>query len=261
MIKYFLVLLYLNLVVSLFIPSVLFGFEYEHIAKGDQLRKQGKVKEAIIEYEKEINDYPSSIDAYKSLSYVYHYELINYDKALELYLKALQIAPNDYGLNRSIMYLYFEIDNIKKGIDYYELLPSIRSSKERYAFPRETIYKITEKMTTDETIYFCLKYLKMNPSDYILREILVKIYKKQSKWKKAKHELEMMLEYGGNTGEVYFHLGTCYNNLRCPEKAMDYFLLAKKAGTYVPEAFFENLRKEIDEIQHNKCESKEIPDS
>lgn len=250
-------LIILNIVIIFFATSGLFASEYEHLAKGDLLRKQGKLQEAIIEYEKEINEYPSSIAGYKSLGYVYQYELKNYDKALAAYLKGLQVDSNDYGLNLNIMHLYFEVEDINKGIHYYELLSSIRPGKRRYSFQRKTVHKIIKNMTTDEKVDFCTKYLKMNPTDIILRDILVDIYKEQKKWEKAKHELEMMLEYGENSGDVYFNLGTCYYNLDCPEKAMEYFLLAKKSGTYVPEAFLDDLRKEIDEIQHKKCESKE----
>lgn len=223
------------------------AYEYEHLGKGDLFRKQGKLQEAKREYEKEISENPHLVDAYHSLGYLYQHELKNVQKAIEVYLKGLKIEPNNYGLNLNIMYAYFNQGDINNGIKHYKLLANIRPENRRYSFSRKIIYKILKDMSEEEILIFCKKYLLMNPTDTMLREILVDIYKEQRDYKKAEFELKMMLKYGRKSSSVYFDLGTCNYNLGRPKKALEYFLLAKQLGAYVPKEFLEKLHKEIKE--------------
>lgn len=225
------------------------GNEWEHISKGAMFLKQGKIQEAISEYEEAIKENPHLVDTYISLGYIYQYELKNNLKAIEIYLEGLKQEPDNYSLNLNIMYAYFGHGDTGKAIKHYELLSNIESKNKRYSFPKDAVYKIIQDMTKEETLDFCKKYLAMNPTDTTLREILVNIYKKERDYENAECELQAMLRYGHETSNVYFDLGACNYNLGRYKEALEFFSRAKQLGAYVPQEFFDRLHKEIEKAQ------------
>ena len=223
--------------------------EWEHIAKGSLLLKQGKIQEAISEYEEAINENPHLVDAYGSLGYVYQYKLKDYPKAIKTYLIGLEYAPHDYDLNLNIMYSYFDQGDLNNGIKHYKLLASIRGEEDRYSFPRETVKRILQAMSEEQVASFCREYLAINPTDIILREILSGIYIKKKDYKNAKIEYEAMLQYGYNKGPVYFGLAVCDYYLERYEKALDYLKKAKQLGEYVPQEYFDMVNQKLKELK------------
>ena len=221
--------------------------EYEHIAKAALFEKKGKFQAAIREYEKAINIAPHLVDVYGSIGYIYQYKLMKNRKAIEIYLKGLELDPNNYGLNLNIMYAYFDQGDLKNAIKHYEVLSKIRTDNDRYSFPRDTAQKLTKDMKKQDVVDFCKKYLAMNPTDIILREILVAVYKDREEYKNAEAELHDILKYGYETGSVYFDLGTCNYHFGHYQKSLEFFLKAKELGAYIPQSFFDKVHKKIKE--------------
>jgi tetratricopeptide (TPR) repeat protein len=218
--------------------------EWVHMAKASSLLKEGNVKGAITEYEKAIEENPGFVDAYNSLGYLYQHELKNSMKAIEVYSIGLKYDPNDYSLNLNIMYAYFDVGKPIKALEYYEHLSKIRSEDQTYSFPRETLDILLQDMTREETIAFCEKYLDMNPTDTMLREVLVDVYKKEKDFENAVRHLLTMLRYSREKSTVYFDLGSCNYNLGRYNKALEYFSKARQLGAYVPQQFFNRLEAE-----------------
>ena len=220
---------------------------YLYLARGDQLLGQGKLEAAIEEYEKAINEAPHLADAYNSLGHLYQRELKDSRKAIQTYSEGLSKVPNDYSLNLNIMYAHFDLGNIDKGVEHYQLLAKLKLEKQHYSFPREIVEDMTRDMEEEEVLHLCNKYLSMNPTDTMLREKLVGIYKRRKEYDKAKRELDILLKYGGEEGSIYFDLGTCHYNLGHLQEALEYFLKAKQSGLSVPEVVFEKVKRELKE--------------
>jgi len=227
-------------------PYSLHADEGEHFVKAFILLKAGKYIEAAVEFEKEIDQNPTNIEAYNSLGGIYQYHVINYPKAKSIYLRGLKQSPLDHALNLNLMYVYFEIGEIDKGIKQYEILSNLKTKDGRFGFTREALEVIFEDMEEEEEIEFSRKYLSMNPTDLILRERLVSFYKEKKDFEKMKNELEELLKLGDYSAPVYFDLGSCYYNLGNPELALEYFLKAKESGAFVPDAVIEKVQSEIE---------------
>ncbi len=231
--------------------TALAGNEFDHVAKGAILQNQKKYQEAIEEYEKAIKIAPDFIEAYSSLGYIYQYDLKNLYKAIEIYLKGLKHSPDNYGLNLNLMHAYFELGDLENGVKQYEVLAKIRPDNKRYYFPRKIIQKIIFNFTEEDKYNFCKRYLALNPTDTILREILIDIYKSRKDYKNAENELQNQLKYDEPSGSVYFDLGTCNYHLGNYENSLKFFKRAEELGVYVPQAFFDKLHLEIAKSDKN----------
>ena len=247
----------ISALLCLFCTFIVEAVEYDHIGRGTFYLKQGKVKKAIKEFEKEIEENPHLVDAYLTLGNLYQFKLKDNQKAIEVYLKGLKQSPIDYDLNLNIMYVYFDQEEIYDGFKHYVILANVRSENDSFSFPREILHELLKKKEQREKIDFCNEYLAMNPTDIILRETLADIYKSQKDYKKAESELMTILEQSKNSPDVYlayiyFDLGTCNYNLGYLHKALEYFSRAKELGADVPQEFFSKLHKEIDKQRKEK---------
>jgi tetratricopeptide (TPR) repeat protein len=104
---------------------------------------------------------------------------------------------------------------------------------------------MTKNFNQNEIIEFCNKYLKVNPTDKVLREKLVEIYKKNKIYVKAQNELEKLIRHGDGTGAVYADLGMCYYHIGRKKEALQAFEKAKKLGKPIPQKFFDKINSEI----------------
>lgn len=218
-----------------------------HIIKGSELQEQGKYVEAVREYTKAININPDIIEAYGSIGYIYQYELLEYDNAIDTYLKGLRHAPNDFSLNMNLMYLYFKMGKLEKGIIIYKKLATINRKNISYFIPEEIADKITKDMTVNEKINFCRKYLDINSSDLILRSMLADLFFESKSYAKAQNEYLSVLKQQkeSESGITYFKLGVCEYYLSNFEVALGYLEKAKQLGQNVPVSYIEMLDKAI----------------
>jgi len=99
-------------------------------------RKANEISEQVIpKYEKTIEDNPEDLNSYLRLGYIYEVKSIvpfinEYDKALEYYLKALDLTTSSSPagntgiiiyLNTRIGYIYFEKKKYSQAIEYLEM--------------------------------------------------------------------------------------------------------------------------------------------
>lgn len=221
--------------------------EWDHITKASSLQKQGKFKEAIREYKKAVERNSDLAYLYDIIGDIYRDNLNDDNKAIENYLIGLKIDPGNYSLNLSIMNIYFEQDNISNGIKYYETLSALKKEKKYFTFPRHVVNTIFKDMSLKDRIVFCKKYLTMNPTDMILREVLSDIYMKKRDYANAKIEYEAMLQYGDESGQIYFGMGICKYYLGHYKDARNYLLKAKQLGEDVPQEYFDMVNAKIKE--------------
>lgn len=216
-----------------------------YFLKGEIAESKGSYESAVAEYEKILSIDSKSVEAYYRIANIYRTKLKQTTKAIEIYQKGLKYLPNNFRLNRGIMYSYFEHGDLDSGIKYYKLASNLRGESDRLYFPRESAIKIIKNMNIEEVINFCRDYIKINPSDIILREILSEKYIKKRDYKNAKIEYEAMLKYGYDQGYVYFGLAVCEYYLGGYEKALDYLTKAKNKGEDVPASYFNMVKDKM----------------
>jgi len=70
----------------------------------DQLSKQGKTSDAILEYEKAIQQSPNDLNAYKKLATIYEMDTREWSKAIKTLNDAVMISDNDADVYRLLSY-------------------------------------------------------------------------------------------------------------------------------------------------------------
>ena len=233
--------------------------EYFSIAKGKEYIKQNKYDLAKEQFETVINQDSSLIEAYQELGNLYQYELKDIEKAIETYKKGLKISSSDYFLNLNIMYAYFTKNDNLDGLQYYKILSGFDKNLIFFSIPKTNLEEIIADMDTNGILSFLEKYIDINPTDTILLEEEINVYKSQKNYTKMESRLLQLLQvlnkkYSKNTqilsettGRVYFDLGSCSYNLKAYEKALKYFEKAREQGVYVPDAFFKKIEEESKE--------------
>ena len=124
-------------------------------------QKANKIAEQVIpQYEKIIENNPEDLNSYLRLGYIYEVRSIvpfinDYDKALEYYLKALDLATSSSSagntgiiiyLNTRVGYIYFEKKKYSQAIEYLESAVKMSSHNvEAYYYLGLSYDKIGEK--------------------------------------------------------------------------------------------------------------------
>ncbi|MBC2717973.1 MAG: tetratricopeptide repeat protein [Desulfobacteraceae bacterium] len=231
------------LFLTCFCAKSLIADEDDHFIKGTIEENKGRYENAIIEYKKSLEIYPQSLPEYYSIGNIYRHKYENYSEAIKVYKKGLKYFPNDFRLNLNIMYSYFSLNDLENGIKYYIRLSEIIDNNKSYSFPRDILQQMTKDLSDNEIMDLCHKYLEINPTDKILRELLVEHYMRICDYQNAKKEYELMLDYGYETGFVFLGLGICYYNLGEYDKSLKYLMKATESGEYVPKKYYDLVQE------------------
>jgi len=153
-------------------------------------RKANKFAEQVIpKYEKIIQDNPEDLNSYLRLGYIYEVRSIvpfinEYGKALEYYLKALELAvsPSSAGntgitvyLNTRVGYIYFEKKKYSQAIEYLESAVKMSSyNAEAYYYLGLSYAKIGEIEKARE---FLSQVIELAPQSEFAQEAEKKLKK------------------------------------------------------------------------------------
>ena len=158
-------------------------------------RKANKFAEQVIpQYEKIIEDNPRDLNSYLRLGYIYEVRSIvpfinDYDKALEYYLKALDLTTSsspagntgtgiNIYLNTRIGYIYFEKKKYSQAIEYLEMAEKVSPQNVEAVYYLGLSYdKIGEKEKAQE---FLSRVIELAPQSEFAQEA-EKILKKLNK--------------------------------------------------------------------------------
>ncbi len=226
--------------------------EWTYIEKGSRLEEEKRFVEAIFEYNNALKYKPTKIDLYIKIGNLYERKLGDLVNAIKIYEEGLKIEPNNYLLNYNLMYAVFKAKGVSEGIKQYELLSTMRSDTEVFVFPKKDLESLKANMTQEELKEFCKKYLLINPSDTVLREKLLKIYKKNNDYINARHELKELIKWGKSSSFFLFDLGVCSYHVGDYKEALNYLTKAKDQGESVPELYFDLINKKLQETNRRR---------
>lgn len=165
-------------------------YNKKHIFKAYSLyRKANKISEQVIpQYEKIIKDNPEDLNSYLKLGYIYEVKSIvpfinEYDKALDYYLKALDLkASSSAGntginiyINTRVGYIYFQKKKYSQAIEYLEKAAKMSSHNvEVYYYLGLSYNKIGEKEKARE---FLSRVIELAPQLEFAQEAEKKLKK------------------------------------------------------------------------------------
>ena len=154
-------------------------------------RKANKICEQVIpQYKKIIEDNPDDLNSYLKLGYIYEVRSIvpfinEYDKALEYYLKALELEMSSSSagntgiiiyLNTRIGYVYSQKKNYPQAIEHLEraekMSPNYQANAEVYYYLGISYDKIGEKEKARESF---LRAIELAPQSEFAQEAEKKI--------------------------------------------------------------------------------------
>jgi len=167
-------------------------YNNKHILKAYSLyRKAHKISEqAIPQYKKNIEENPEDLNSYLKLGYIYEVRSIvpfinDYDKALDFYLKALDLkASSSAGnnginiyINTRVGYIYFKKKNYSQAIEYLEQAKKMsphNASIEVYYYLGLSYDKIGEK---EKALEFLSRVIELAPQSEFAQEAEKKLKK------------------------------------------------------------------------------------
>ena len=231
------------------------------------LNRKKKAKEILITL---VTKYPNSYYAHKTLAQIYEKEG-GMRKAIDEYVKALDIKPNDYNSYFRIAVLLNDLKKKKESIQMLKTL--VRKKPEFYEANRMLGYLLIEKENYKEAINIYTEAIKHNQDKDDLYYYLGIAYTKTNDFPLAKQCYEMAIQINSNMYKAYYKLGQIallYRDIEQAEnnfmqaiyeenEAKSYYQLAKiyvikndktKAGIYInrainlDERIYEKAKKE-----------------
>ncbi len=113
------------------IDNTIIFYWQEHQQEGNLLNSASKFQDAVLEFEKAILIDPRKPDAYANLGYSYHMAM-DYDKAIEAFEMALEVAPDNEDLLTNLVSVYDSkagnlavLGDLESALVYYEKIESI----------------------------------------------------------------------------------------------------------------------------------------
>jgi tetratricopeptide (TPR) repeat protein len=237
----------MRIVILLFIIAMLNGISCasDSIKLCQEKENNNNYGDAVGCYERILNKNKSNVNLALKLATIYEDKINNIDKAKEIILDALKYNPENFQMNFFLMDIYFDKNNEKKGMEYYQNAARIRTENEHFTIPPLSLY-IFKKDKSKKTIHeFLIKLVKINPSDVVARSELARMYISEKNYSEAQKELETVLKYDTSDGEVYFNLGVTYFSQLRYKEALINFSKAKELGFNLSDEYIEATKKMI----------------
>ncbi|MBN1187953.1 MAG: tetratricopeptide repeat protein [Bacteroidales bacterium] len=195
-----------------------------------------------IDYYKKALEKNNNPSLYIKIGNIFEENFKDNDKALDVYKKGLDQFPMNFDLNTATMRLLLINDQIDEGIEKYIFLSKINKQNKRYVFPSYFLYQYKNLIAEGDFLSFCQKYIKINPSDFVLRNFLADEYFNKGDFINAIKELEILIKEKDNyyLPFNFFNLGICYYKIMKYEEALEYFNKAKQIEGGMPKEFIEN---------------------
>ena len=116
---------------------------------GSKYLLQGLYTLAEGQYQKVIEVNPDFASGYSSLAWLYMFHMGQYDKALPLFNKAIELDPVNYGYNMALVYLYTSLSDLEAAQIVRERMASLGASESRLGFT-DVLINFAKSVTTQK---------------------------------------------------------------------------------------------------------------
>jgi len=180
-------------------------------AVADAYYNAGQFGKAVTAYSKyAASEYSSSADLSKYASILFYSG--DYEKSSEIVLSALKKNPDDFVMNRLLMYNFFEQKKYPEGLTVAEKFMSTKGKQDfiylDYVYYGRLLHK-NKKM--DEALAQLEKARGTDPSKTAILKEIADVYESMKEYDKAIVHYEAFLKEGGDQVSVtdHFALGRC----------------------------------------------------
>lgn len=201
--------------------------------------------EAVKCYESLYKRQNNNTDIVLKLAMLYENKIGENEKAIRIVKTALKSQPYNLPLNVFLMNIYYKNRDKNNGDYYYRKAANTRGVNDVFTIPPLALYWIKMDLENEEYTGFIKQAITVNPSDYIARGELARIYISNKKFLEAENELLQVLEYDKSDGEVYFNLGLTNYFLNKYKNALDYFEMAKMLGFNFRHEYIDEAKKHL----------------
>lgn len=197
----------------------------EHYRRGVEYTKQGKLDQALEEYNQVLALDPHHVKARSNLGLIYDRKG-NYKRAIQEYKKALEVDPENVQVHFNLGAAYWGWGMYNQAEEEFErALELDPENAEAHYNLGVTYYK---KGLYDQAVDEMKKALQLNPSHYQSCYYLAGAYNQKGMFDEAIAVYETLLNFNPNDGEAYWYLGVLYDRKGMREKAR--FMFKKAYG-------------------------------
>ena len=119
---------------------------------GSKYLRQGLYTLAEGQFQKVIELNPGFAPGYSHLAWLYMFRMGQFDKALPLFIKAVELDPVNHGYNMGLVFLYLQLSDLEAAQIVRERMASLGASESRLGF-------------ADVLINFTKSYITQKPTD------------------------------------------------------------------------------------------------
>ena len=231
---------------------------------GGYLYNEGRVKEAIEQYQKAIQINPDYTDALDSLGVAFAAER-RFDEAIECYRVSLRINPNDADVLNNLGVVLADRGRFDDAIENYH--KALQISPNDVDALDNLGAALTGKGRFDEALGYYRQAIAIAPNFAAAQNNLGILLAKQGKTAEAIAHYQKAIELNPNCAEFYYNLGNLLATQGRPAEAMRQFRKALEIEPDYAEAHY-NLadvlfaeRQWQGAVEHYQQALKQMPDS
>ncbi len=191
---------------------------------GVALTKQNKPREAIKKFSLAAELLPDKTESYKNLAYAY--SIVNDDSsAIQTYLKAIKIDPNDLELKDLLGLFYYRAKQYKKAIEVLkEVIAKADPTSKVY---KDAIYNLAYSYDftgqSDKALETYRSALKAAPEDKDLLFNMGRLYFMQKNYDMAIEKFQEVIKIDSTDFDANLDIGNAYLQLEKFKEAIPYF--------------------------------------
>ncbi len=179
----------------------------EHIKRGIEYVEQGRLDEAIAEFEEAIKINPDDAKAHYNLGLTYDNQG-RLDEAIAEYKEAIRLNPDDANAHLNLGVAYADQGQLEEAIAEYQEAIRIHPDYANAHFNLGLAYD--EQGRTEEAIAEYQEAIRINPDDADAHLNLGVAYKKQGRFDEAIAEYQEALRINPDYALVHLNLGVAY---------------------------------------------------
>lgn len=152
------------------------------------------------------------------------YKLFNQSKSKKMLLKLVTKYPECYIGHKMLAEIYVKEGGRRKAIDEY--VKAIDINKKDYDSYYEIAFLLNELDKKEESIQMLNTLVNKKPDYYKASELLGSLLCEKEMFKEAINVYQNAIQYDPNNYEIYYNLGIAYTRLNDFQKAQEYYKMA-----------------------------------